>query len=290
MIRVLDVVARQDWLDRIGDLLQQLITAAFDSSGTDTRALKNLLHGTWIGHPLHPILTDVAIGGWTVAVALDLLDQVADDDQVAAGADVALGVGLLGALGSAVTGANDWQHTDGRPRRLGAAHALLNGTATTFFIASLIARLAGSRSAGRRLAWLGLGVTTGAAYIGGDLVFGEQIGVNHAAGQSIPDDYTAALPDAELPEDEPHLAEVGGTRVVLVRHGGRIHALAETCSHLGGPLAEGTLTEGGIVCPWHGSRFNLEDGSVLDGPATFRQPCFDVRVTDGQIEVRQAAS
>src|SRR2546426_1118376 len=216
MIRVLDVVAKQRWLDRIGDLLQQGITAAFESLGTDTRALKNLLHGTWVGHPLHPILTDVAIGGWTTAVALDLLDQVADDELTASGADAALGLGLLGAVGSAITGANDWQHTDGKPRRLGVAHAVLNATATALFTTSLIARLAGSRSSGRWLAWLGLGISTGAAYIGGDLVFGEQIGVNHAAGQSIPDDYTAALPDAELHEDEPHLAEVGGTRVVLV--------------------------------------------------------------------------
>ena len=290
MIRVLDVVAQQRWLDRIGDLLQQGISAAFESLGTDTRAVKNLLHGTWVGHPLHPILTDVAIGGWTTAVAPDLLDQVADDELTASGADAALGLGLLGAVGSAITGANDWQHTDGKPRRLGVAHAVLNATATALFTTSLIARLAGSRSSGRWLAWLGLGVSTGAAYIGGDLVFGEQIGVNHAAGQSIPDDYTAALPHAEMHEDEPHLAKVGGTRVVLVRHGGRIHALAETCSHLGGPLAEGTLGNGGIICPWHGSRFNLEDGSVLDGPATFPQPCFDVRVQDGQIEVRQAPS
>jgi nitrite reductase/ring-hydroxylating ferredoxin subunit len=73
---------------------------------------------------------------------------------------------------------------------------------------------------------------------------------------------------------------------MLVRAGGRIHALANTCSHLGGPLCEGTLHEGGVVCPWHGSRFDLETGEVLDGPAVFPAPRFETRVRDGRIELR----
>src|SRR5205807_8361067 len=134
----------------------------------------------------------------------------------------------------------------------------LNGAAATLLTASLISRVAGNRAAGRSTAWLGFGLSTAASYIGGHLVFGEQIGVNHAAGQSAPDDFTAALADAELPAEQPRLAEVAGTRVVLVRHRGKIHALAEICSHLGGPLSEGRLHDGSIVCPWHSSRFALE--------------------------------
>jgi nitrite reductase/ring-hydroxylating ferredoxin subunit len=63
-------------------------------------------------------------------------------------------------------------------------------------------------------------------------------------------------------------------------------ALAETCSHLGGPLAEGQLEGNSVRCPWHGSRFALKDGSVLDGPATHPQPCFETRIRNGQIEIR----
>jgi nitrite reductase/ring-hydroxylating ferredoxin subunit len=124
-----------------------------------------------------------------------------------------------------------------------------------------------------------------AAYIGGHLVFGKQIGVHHAALIEGPDDFTPVVAESELEPDRPRLAEVGGERFVLVRHGGGVYALAETCSHLGGPLAQGTLEDGGIVCPWHASRFNLGDGRVLDGPATFAQPCFAVRIRDGQLEV-----
>jgi nitrite reductase/ring-hydroxylating ferredoxin subunit/uncharacterized membrane protein len=285
-MKVLDALDHLPWLDQLGDQLQQLVSAAFDSLGPDTRGLKNLLHGTWLGHPLHPVMTDVALGGWTVAAALDALDSVTDDDAFATGADAALALGLLGALGAASTGANDWQHTTGTARRRGTAHALLNIGATALMAASLATRLSGNRSTARGLAGLGLGLATTSAFIGGDLVYGQQIGVNHAAGLEGPDEFTSALADADLPEDQPRLAEVGGTRMVLVRHAGRIHALAEVCSHLGGPLAEGSLEDGGIVCPWHSSRFNLEDGSVLDGPATFPEPCFETRVREGQIEVR----
>ena len=60
------------------------------------------------------------------------------------------------------------------------------------------------------------------------------------------------------------------------------------CAHLGGPLAEGTVRDDSLECPWHGSRFALEDGRVLDGPATQPQPCFETRVRDGYVEVRRA--
>jgi nitrite reductase/ring-hydroxylating ferredoxin subunit len=76
--------------------------------------------------------------------------------------------------------------------------------------------------------------------------------------------------------------------VLLLRRGERIYAIAETCSHLGGPLAEGEIEDLSVICPWHGSRFALDSGQVLDGPATFPQPCFETRVQHGQIEVRAA--
>jgi nitrite reductase/ring-hydroxylating ferredoxin subunit/uncharacterized membrane protein len=283
---VVDAIGREAWLDRLGDTLQQAVTAGLDVFGTQSSCVANALHGTWLGHPLHPLLTDVAIGGWTTAITLDLVDQVVGDEVVAAGADGALGLGLLGALGAGATGANDWQHTNGASRRVGVAHALLNISATTLFVGSLLARLTDHRSLGRWLARLGFAVSTTSAYLGGHLVFGHQIGVNHAAGHTGPDAFTPAMPEADLQEGTPRLAEVDGTRVVLLLAEGQIYALAETCSHLGGPLSEGALKNGGIVCPWHGSRFALADGRVLDGPATFPVPCLETRIHEGQIEVR----
>jgi nitrite reductase/ring-hydroxylating ferredoxin subunit len=72
----------------------------------------------------------------------------------------------------------------------------------------------------------------------------------------------------------------------LLKRAGRIFVLAEKCSHLGGPLADGKLEGETVTCPWHGSKFSLRDGSVINGPATYSQPCFEVRVRNGQVEVR----
>ena len=74
--------------------------------------------------------------------------------------------------------------------------------------------------------------------------------------------------------------------VVLVRRAGRIYALSASCAHLGGPLSEGSVDDVGIRCPWHGSRFALEDGRILEGPSAFAQPCLNVRVRDGRIELQ----
>jgi nitrite reductase/ring-hydroxylating ferredoxin subunit len=89
-----------------------------------------------------------------------------------------------------------------------------------------------------------------------------------------------------LSEGQPKRVEASGTPVLLVKKYGRICALAETCSHAGGPLSEGKIERDTVVCPWHGSRFCLRDGSVIDGPATMPQPVLDVQVRDGQVLVR----
>jgi nitrite reductase/ring-hydroxylating ferredoxin subunit len=154
-------------------------------------------------------------------------------------------------------------------------------------VASLVFRRRGDRGLGRALSSLGALISMGSAYLGGHLVYARQIGVDHAANAELPEEFLAVLPEHELDEGSPRKVEADGTPIVLVRHGGRIHALFETCSHQGGPLSEGKIENGGIVCPWHGSRFALEDGSVLDGPAAFRQPCLETRVRNGQIEVRK---
>ena len=133
---------------------------------------------------------------------------------------------------------------------------------------------------------LGYAVSSAAAYLGGHLVFGEQIGVNHAAAQEMPKEFVPVMADTELAEGQMKRVDAGGVPVLLVRCEGEVCALAHTCSHLGGPLSEGTLDGNVVQCPWHGSRFDVRDGSVVDGPATFPQPRFETRVREGQIEVR----
>jgi len=137
---------------------------------------------------------------------------------------------------------------------------------------------------------LGYGVTTVAAYLGGQLVYGEQTGVDHTAtAAEYPKDFVAVLSENELVENKMRCVTAGEIPVLLVRKDGKIFALANTCSHLGGPLSEGELMDDcSVKCPWHGSDFSLENGSVVAGPATEPQPKFDVRVHNGQIEVKLA--
>jgi nitrite reductase/ring-hydroxylating ferredoxin subunit len=148
----------------------------------------------------------------------------------------------------------------------------------------------GNRPLRKLLATTGYGVLMLGGYLGGHLACGQQIGVSHAVAEGLPTELTPVLREAELMENEPRRVELGASKVVLVKQGGRVHALFETCSHLGGPLAEGSVEGNCIRCPWHGSLFSLEDGSVIEGPATAAQPCFDVRVRDGTIEVCSRAA
>ena len=283
---LIKAVEQQEALDQLSDQIQPLVRDAFKSAGPVGREVKNFLHGTWLGHPLHPALTDVPLGAWTAALALDAMESISGRRELGAGADAAIAVGLVGAAGAAVTGLTDWSETSGRARKVGMLHGLMNVGATALYTTSLILRRRKKRGAGMGFAMLGYAVSSASAYLGGHLVFGEQIGVNHAAAQKMPKEFVPVLPDAELEEGEMKRADADGVPVLLVRLEGAVCALAHTCSHLGGPLSEGKLEGDVVQCPWHGSRFNVRDGSVVDGPATFPQPCFETRVREGQIEVR----
>lgn len=283
LVRVVD---QQEALDRLSDQIQPLVRDAFKSAGPAGKELKNMLHGTWLGHPLHPALTDVPLGAWTAALALDAMESISGRKELGAGADAAIAVGLVGAAGAAVTGLTDWSETDGRARKVGLLHGLLNVGATALYTTSLVLRRRNRRNAGVGFAMLGYAVSSASAFLGGHLVFGEQIGVNHAAAREMPKEFVPVLADTELREGEMKRADAGGVPVLLARCEGAVCALAHTCSHLGGPLSEGKLEGDVVQCPWHGSRFNVKDGSVVDGPATFPQPRFEPRVRDGQIEVR----
>jgi nitrite reductase/ring-hydroxylating ferredoxin subunit/uncharacterized membrane protein len=282
------VIEKQDWLEPMADRLQSAVAAALGVDGPIGPRLANILHGTWLGHPLHVVLTDVPLGSWTAAAVLDLLEEKTGSRALGRGADAAIAVGLVGAAAAALTGLTDWSKIGGgRPRRIGLAHGLVNVTATACYVTSLCLRGAHARRGARRLAWLGLIVSSVAAYLGGHLVYKEKIGVDHAADASPPEDFVGVLAEAELRENELRRVDASGMPVLLVRRGNRIYAIAETCSHLGGPLSEGKLEHATIRCPWHGSRFALEDGRVLEGPAVHAQPVLEVRVRDGQIEVRR---
>ena len=284
----LETIVNQPWLDAVGKPLSEGVRSVFSNAGEGGQRAKNALHGVWLGHPLHPVLTDVPIGAWTTALALDAREVMTGDRAYGRAADFAVCLGLVAAAGAAITGLTDWSETEGRSRRLGLIHGMLNLTATAFVATSYALRRKGSRAAGRASAVAGYGIAVASAYLGGSLVYGERIGVTHAA-VAEPEEFTPVLESAALPDDSMRKASIEDASFLVVRQRQRLCALAHSCAHLGGPLSEGTLKDGSVVCPWHGSEFSLDDGRVLNGPATEPQPCFDVRERDGRIELRTQA-
>ena len=272
-------------LDRIAEPLSKAVRGAYEAAGPAGQQLKDAAHGVWLGHPLHPVFTDLPLGAWTTALALDCTAN--GDEGRRRAATFAMGVGLAGALGAAVTGLTDWSETQGQSRRTGLLHGLLNITATTLFATSWAMRQRDSHGTGRAAAWAGYAIAIGAAWFGGNLVYDQRIGVTNADAH-LPEEFTPVLRSDALADNTMTRARVGKADVLLVRQNGRVCALAHDCAHLGGPLSEGTLKDGSVICPWHGSEFALEDGRVLTGPSTHNQPCLEVRERDGQIEVRAA--
>jgi nitrite reductase/ring-hydroxylating ferredoxin subunit/uncharacterized membrane protein len=279
-----ELLSDQDWLDPVGATLQKGVRAAYGKVGTKVR---DALHGVWLGHPLHSALTDVPIGAWTTAVLLDALESTTDRKDLQPGADAAVAIGLAGAVGAAITGLTDYQHVGGSARRVGIVHGLLNIVTTGFFTASFMARRRGSRSAGKALGAAGLGFGLVAAKIGGELVYTHKIGVNHTETALYPSEFTPIMGVSELKDGDSKRVEVNGVPLLVVKRGVNIFAIAETCSHLGGPLSEGTITADTVQCPWHGSCFSLQDGRIINGPAVYNQPCMEVRITGDQIEIRR---
>jgi|SRR5579884_1676336 len=286
----LELINRQAYLDPAADALQQGIHATFEAAGDAGQKVKDALHGTWLGHPVHATITDVPVGAWTAALALDALDEMTGRREFASGADAAIAVGLAGAVGAAVTGLTDWSDTDGRARKAGLVHGLLNLTSAGLYGASLICRSQRKRNTGRGLAALGYALAFVSAWIGGELVYKERVGINHSgdvAGE--PAEWTPVLAENELEEHQPKRALAKEFPIMLLRREGRIYALGAACPHAGGPLDEGEISGHTVTCPWHGSTFDLSSGGIVNGPSVYDVPCFDTRVLNGQIEVRRAA-
>ena len=284
------LIEEQEWLGTAGDALQPAIINAFEAGGDAGQKIKNFLHGTWLGHPLHPVIKDVPIGAWTMTAVLDVA-ELTGSRKYKNGADAAVAIGIVGALGAAVTGLTDWTGTTTKKRKIGLMHGMLNIGATALYATSYALRKnKKTRGTAIALSMAGYGVVSLAAYLGGHLVFGEQVGVDHTAtSEEYPTDFVAVLAENELQDNTMKSVKAGEISVLLAKQNNKIYAIANTCSHLGGPLNEGELLEGGKVkCPWHDSVFSLEDGCVINGPASEKQPQFEIRLRNGQIEVKKS--
>jgi uncharacterized membrane protein len=178
---IAEVIENQTWLDTLADPIQNWLLTFFGQPGDPNRSLKNVLNGTWLGHALHPVLTDVPIGSWSATLLLDLAWLANENEGIARAADLTLVLGLLGATGSAITGATDWSDTYGTDRRVGLLHGLLNVSIAATNTVSWFLRMAGRRRTGITLSTAGYLAALFTAYLGGELSFAKGIGVNHDA-------------------------------------------------------------------------------------------------------------
>jgi len=246
--------------------------------------LKDVLSGTWQGHPAHPMLTDIPIGAWTSAFFLDVLGGEARHRA----ADSLIGVGVLAALPTAVTGLSELtdSNQDQEVVVIGTAHAAGNLTAVALYSAAYVLRRRGARKLGGLLSLAGAGMATASGFLGGHLSFRKGLGVDQTAFDAPVRRWTPVMDASELPDGEARKVSVSGVDVLLFRRGDRILALANRCTHRGGPLHKGKVEGMEVRCPWHHSTFSLEDGGIIQGPATAPQPVFETRIENGKLEVR----
>jgi nitrite reductase/ring-hydroxylating ferredoxin subunit/uncharacterized membrane protein len=285
MSEAVQVIGSQVWLDRVAKPAEKTVEKAFP--GETGRAVKDALHGRWLGHPLHPVLTDIPIGAWMMAQVFDTLAATRKTRAYDEAARVCITTGLLGAVGAAVTGLADWSETGRDSRRIGFVHGMINIAATGLFLTSALMRRRRKTSGAVAASSTGFAVAMAGAYLGGALVYSREIGPHHALDWNAPDTFTRAIPLADVPEGTKKKIRVGDVDVVVGRHQGKLFALAERCAHQGGPLSEGELKDGAIQCPWHGSTFCVDSGELVHGPSVYDQPCYDTRERDGFLEVRR---
>lgn len=279
--------AQAAWADPLGDLMQRIFRTIYGPFP----ALRDFLHGTWLGHPVHPMITDIPIGAFIVAFVLDIVGPFPS-----AAATWAIAIGFVSMLAAALAGYADYIDLDGTSKRVGSLHSTAMLLAAVLYFVSLGTRLGwwGPLDVGASSAlaiWtssVGLLLVLVGGYLGGELVFNLGSQVDRHAWRGGGTKWQALDIDS-VPEDKLTKAKAGAQTLVVVRRGEKIFALHDTCSHQGCSLADGKLIDDGkrIECKCHGSRFELANGSVNRGPAVYPQPQYDVRRSEGKIEVKR---
>jgi nitrite reductase/ring-hydroxylating ferredoxin subunit/uncharacterized membrane protein len=283
-----DLVSQVDQLSWLKDLSDWLngVLGPLRERHQGNIALELLHGGRWVGHSLHPALSDLPIGMWAGVLVLDATDRDTDPRRGLDAAGVLSAAGILAAGATAVTGLTDWTVSDEEDRRIGLAHGLLNTAALGLQGVSLGARIAGHRRAASTLGAASMLVTGAAGYLGGHLVFTKGVMVSRVAWSTGPRRWARAIEESELPDGSPVGVEVEGRQILLYRQDGELYAIDNLCSHAGALLSRGPVEDLVVTCPLHGSQFSLADGCVRRGPSSQPQPVLPTRIRNGWIEVR----
>ena len=280
-------------MSRLAEALERIVTSIENLSSVDPAAqaaqkitgalppgtVKDLLSGTDLGHPAHPLLVTVPIGAFTSALVLDLVGEQRAARQL-------IGLGIVSSLPTAATGASDWSDTMGAERRVGLVHAALNSVALGAFAASWVLRRTPGR--GRLTALAGAAVLGTSGWLGGHLSYAMGVGVDTTAFTPPPTEWTEVCALDDLTDGQLHGFKLDSDfPVLLVSRNGVISSIDNRCTHRGAPLDEGSVVGDCVECPWHGSRFRLSDGQIERGPASRPQPALETRVVDGRVQVKR---
>jgi nitrite reductase/ring-hydroxylating ferredoxin subunit/uncharacterized membrane protein len=250
-------------------------------------------------HPIHPLLVAFPVGLWVAGFAMNLIGYVAVDESLwIAGWYTILG-GCVGAALAAVAGSIDLFSVvppRSSARQRGYIHAILNVCALGLYIAVLAIRgNAAAQPNGLSLFLGGIGVVVIAisGWLGGTLVYRNQIGVDHRyanAGVWKERELTGwdrpACNEGELAYGQMMLVTVGKERVVIGKCADGIVAFSDRCTHRGGPLSDGSLAGCTVQCPWHGSQFDAHTGRVVAGPAGSKIDTYEVTVKAQEVYVK----
>lgn len=284
--RVSDAIVAIPGLRQFGLSASRAIHQAVLRNGEGARRVADVLHGTWLGHPLHPMLTDIVVGAWSLGALLDGVSRWTQSQAVEQAADRVNLIGTLTAFPTALSGLADYSTIPSNSVEHGTLHGLTNLVAQVLHLLSWWQRRRGHRDAGIALAMAGTGLVAFSGWLGGELVFRRRVGVAHNEPVREPKEWTPVGVAEDLPEGQPRRVEVDGQAALLYRYEGQIYAISAVCGHAGGPLELGTFDGACVMCPWHQSVFDVRDGRNVHGPATFSQPTYLVRVRDGQIDLR----
>jgi len=254
--------------------------------GGPTRKVADVLHGRWLGHPLHAALTDATVGAWVLGSVLDCIGLALRHEGVEKCADRLIDVGNATAVPTALSGLADFTTIPHDAMATGAAHGLLNVCGFVCNLLSAGARKSGLRPLGVLLSAVATGGLLASAWLGGELVYKYKVGVNRTRKSDGPQDWQPVLNAVELLEDQPMRVEVKGAPVLLYRHRGVVHAMGAVCGHAAGALEEGTFEGTHVTCPLHQSVYDMRDGSVVHGPSLYPESTYDVRIREGRIELK----
>lgn len=281
-----DVLESAAGIGKAGKKVSGGIHQAVLAGGEPARRVADVLHGTWLGHPLHVVLTDVTVGAWTMGVVFDGIGALTDSNPCRSVGDALTIAGTLSAVPTAISGLADFSTIPQPAASTATLHALTNTVTVGLYAWSIAERRRGRHTRGAIISASAFGLALCSAWLGGHMVYKQRVGVNHAEAFEGPEEWMPVLDSSSLPTRAMKRVDVDGKGVLLFRDGDGVHAIGSVCSHAGGPLQEGEIQGHCVQCPWHDSVFDLHDGHVVHGPATQPQPRLEARERNGRIEIR----